>query len=51
MTTRYFGASVKRNEDHRLLTGDEDAIRSAAQSSAEELFARRRRQMRAAHQG
>src|SRR5882757_1177247 len=21
MTTRYFGASVKRNEDHRLLTG------------------------------
>jgi 5-methylthioadenosine/S-adenosylhomocysteine deaminase len=28
---------------HRLLTGDEDAIRAAAQSSAEELFARRRR--------
>jgi hypothetical protein len=25
-----------------LLTGDEDAIRTAAQSSAEELFARRR---------
>ena len=38
-------------QDHRLLTGDEDAIRSAAQSSAEELFARRRRQMRAAQQG
>jgi 5-methylthioadenosine/S-adenosylhomocysteine deaminase len=27
---------------HRLLTGDEEAIRTAAQSSAEELFARRR---------
>jgi 5-methylthioadenosine/S-adenosylhomocysteine deaminase len=27
---------------HRLLTGDEDAIRAAAQSCAEELFARRR---------
>jgi 5-methylthioadenosine/S-adenosylhomocysteine deaminase len=27
---------------HRLLTGDEEAIRNAAQSSAEELFARRR---------
>lgn len=27
---------------HRLLTGDEDAIRTAAQSSAEELFDRRR---------
>jgi 5-methylthioadenosine/S-adenosylhomocysteine deaminase len=33
---------------HRLLSGDEEAIRTAAQSSAEELFARRRQQMQAA---
>ncbi len=32
-------------DGHRLLTGDEDAIREAAQTAAEDLFSRRRAQM------